>query len=207
MLGNLLKLYVKENDRSAGMNMRDERTIKLLCIRTIMKSEPETMELSEFLSEFNKESDRGAALNAAAVLDDWLGNILGEFFADNRSGKDLISGFNAPLGTFAAKVTAAHALGLIQDNEFREITLIRKIRNEFGHSWRGVSFESDKVAHLVNQLPWCGSPEFEAKSTPRARFNSVIAILLADLMWRARLVKKERRVVKLWSNKIRGNDA
>lgn len=172
-----------------------------------MKSEPETMELSEFLSEFNKESDRGAALNAAAVLDDWLGNILGEFFADNRSGKDLISGFNAPLGTFAAKVTAAHALGLIQDNEFHEITLIRKIRNEFGHSWRGVSFESDKVAHLVNQLPWCGPPEFEAKSTPRARFNSVIAILLADLMWRARLVKKERRVVKLWSNKIRGNDA
>ncbi len=207
MLGNLLKLYVKENDRSAGMNMRDERTIKLLCIRSIMKSEPETMELSEFLSEFNKESDRGAALNAAAVLDDWLGNILGEFFADNRSGKDLISGFNAPLGTFAAKVTAAHALGLIQDNEFREITLIRKIRNEFGHSWRGVSFESDKVAHLVNQLPWCGPPEFEAKSTPRARFNSVIAILLADLMWRTRLVKKERRVVKLWSNKIRGNDA
>ncbi|OLF74982.1 hypothetical protein AWH60_10135 [Pseudoalteromonas haloplanktis] len=30
MLGNLLKLYVKENERSAGMNMRDERTIKLL---------------------------------------------------------------------------------------------------------------------------------------------------------------------------------
>ena len=30
MLGILLKLYVKENERSAGMNMRDERTIKLL---------------------------------------------------------------------------------------------------------------------------------------------------------------------------------
>ena len=30
MLGNLLKLYVKENERSAGMNMRDERIIKLL---------------------------------------------------------------------------------------------------------------------------------------------------------------------------------
>ncbi|MGL1040403.1 hypothetical protein ACSTDR_21670, partial [Vibrio vulnificus] len=132
---------------------------------------------------------------------------LREFFADNKSGKDLISGFNAPLGTFSAKVTAAHALGLIQDNEFREITLIRKIRNEFGHSWRGVSFESDKVAHLVSQLPWCGPPEFEVNSTPRARFNSVIAILLADLMWRSRLVKKEQRVVKLWSNKIRENDA
>jgi hypothetical protein len=30
MLGNLLKLYVKENERSVGLNMCDERTIKLL---------------------------------------------------------------------------------------------------------------------------------------------------------------------------------
>ncbi|ELV8627167.1 transcriptional regulator [Vibrio cidicii] len=172
-----------------------------------MKSESETMELAEFLNEFNKESDRGAALNAAAVLDDWLGGILGAFFADNKSGRELISGFNAPLGTFAAKATAAHALGLIQDNEYREITIIRKIRNEFGHSWRGVSFESDKVSHLVNQLPWCGPSEFEATSTSRGRFNFMIAILLADLMWRARLVEKDQRVVNTWSNKARGNDA
>ena len=30
MLGNLLKLYKIENERSAGINMRGERTIKLL---------------------------------------------------------------------------------------------------------------------------------------------------------------------------------
>lgn len=35
-----------------------------------MQQEPEMRDLSEFLNEFNKESDRGAALNAAAVLDD-----------------------------------------------------------------------------------------------------------------------------------------
>ena len=38
MLGNLLKLYVKENERSAGMNMRDERTIKLLCFIVLSRS-------------------------------------------------------------------------------------------------------------------------------------------------------------------------
>lgn len=109
-----------------------------------MQQETELIELNEFLKEFNKESDRGAALNAAAVLDDWLKNILEAFFADTKSGKELVSGFNAPLGTFAAKATAAHALGLLQDNEYQEITLIRKIRNEFGHSWRGINFESQK---------------------------------------------------------------
>lgn len=85
--------------------------------------EPEIKELNDFLSEFNKESDRGAALNAAAVLDDWLGNILSEFLASNKSSEALLNGFNAPLGTFSAKAAAAHALGLLQDNEFEEITI------------------------------------------------------------------------------------
>jgi len=134
-------------------------------------SEPEMNELSEFLYEFNKESDRGATLNA-------------------------------PLGTFASKATAAHPLGLIQDNEFREIKLIRKIRNEFGHSWKGVNFESEKVLKLANQLPWCGPAELEETSNSRTRFNAAIAILLTDLMWRSRLIKKEKLKTKVYPNKM-----
>lgn len=171
-----------------------------------MKSEQEVVDLYEFLDEFNRESDRGAVLNAAAVLDEWLGNILRAFFTDNKSGKELIFSFNAPLGSFSAKATAAHALGLIEDNEYQEITLIRKIRNEFGHSWRGVSFKSERVVHLANELPWCGPAEYESNTNPRSRFNFMVAILLSDLMWRARLVKKEQRVPKVWSNKMRGHD-
>ena len=165
--------------------------------------EPEMRDLSEFLTEFNKESDRGATLNAAAVLDDWLEKIIESFLCDNKSAKDLVSGFNAPLGTFSSKASAAHAFGLIEDNEFREISLIRKIRNEFGHSWKGVSFESDKVAHLTSQLPWCGPAELENESNARQRFNFAIAILLTDLMWRSRLVAQNKLRTKTWSNKSR----
>jgi len=165
--------------------------------------EPEMQELSEFLTEFNRESDRGATLNAAAVLDDWLEKIIGSFLCDNKSAKDLLNGFNAPLGTFSAKASAAHAFGLIEGNEFHEISLIRKIRNEFGHSWKGVSFESDKVAKLTNQLPWCGPTELESESSARQRFNFAIAILLSDLMWRSRLVAKNKLSTKAWPNKSR----
>lgn len=116
-----------------------------------MNTEIEITELSEFLHEFNKESDRGAVLNAAAVLDDWLAKVLQSFLADNKSSKELLEGFNAPLGTFSAKAAAAHALGLIQDNEYKEITIIRKIRNEFGQGsqWgqvtMGSGFQVDKL--------------------------------------------------------------
>lgn len=168
-----------------------------------MKHEPELKELSDFLAEFNKESDRGAALNAAAVLDEWLGNILKEFFVDNKSSKKILDGFNAPLGTFSARVTAAHALGLIEDNEIKEINIIRSIRNEFGHKWKGVSFENQKIKDLTNNLPWLGPKELETESTPRTRFNVAVAILLTDLLWRTRLVKSEKRCSKTWPNKSR----
>lgn len=168
------------------------------------KSEPEVEQLGKFLSTFNKESDRGAALVAASMLDDRLQEILAGFFIESSAAKDLIAGFNAPLGTFASRTSAAMALGLIQENEFKEINLIRKIRNEFGHGWEPLTFNSEVVAVHVKKLPWLGPAEFEKASSNRERFNAAVAILLTDLMWRTRLVSLERRETKIWPNKSRG---
>lgn len=165
--------------------------------------EPEVAQLSAFLSSFNKESDRGAALVAASMLDERLEEILRSFLVESAATRDLLSGFNAPLGTFSSRASAALALGLIQENEFKEITLIRKIRNDFGHGWEPMSFSSDPVAKLTAQLPWLGPAEHEAGATLRARFNAAVSILLTDLLWRVRLVRKEQRSFRVWSNKAR----
>ena len=167
-------------------------------------AEPELEQLGKFLATFNRESDRGAALVAASILDDRLQEILAAFFIESSAAKDLIAGFNAPLGTFSSRASAASALGLIQENEFKEITLIRKIRNEFGHGWEALTFESEKVSAHARRLPWLGPAEYEVTSDNRARFNAAVAILLTDLMWRVRLVSSERRKAKVWPNKSRG---
>lgn len=168
-----------------------------------LSEQPEVGEFAVFLAQFNRESDRGAALTAAAMLDDRLKDILSAFLANTKTAKELLSGFNAPLGTFSSRISAAHALGLLQDNEFKEITLIRKIRNEFGHSWKGVSFSSGKVADLCKELPWLGPSETERAASPRTRFSFALAILLNDLLWRARLVSNERRQIRTWTNTSR----
>ena len=175
----------------------------LLGVSRMKDIEPEIQQLGHFLSEFNKEGDRGAALVAASMLDERLEEILSNFLIDTPTSKELLHGFNAPLGTFSARAAAAHSLGLIQENEFKEITVIRKIRNEFGHGWKTISFESGRVADLCRQLPWLGPAEYEAGATARARFNAAIAILLTDLLWRVRLVYKERRELKAWPNRAR----
>lgn len=168
---------------------------------TLSGSEPEVRQLADFLSAFNRESDRGAALVAASMLDDRLQDILLNFFLDARTSNDLLSGFNAPLGTFAARAAAARALGLIQANEFDEITLFRRIRNVFGHGWGSLSFSADPIRALAMKLPWCGPRELEGQSgDARSRFNFAIAALLLDLMWRTKLVARERRTARQWSN-------
>lgn len=177
---------------------------KLGVMKPTRQSEPEVEELGAFLASFNKESDRGAALVAAAMLDDRLQQILYAYMIESAAAKELVSGFNAPLGTFAARASAAVALGLIEQGEFREITLIRQIRNEFGHEWSPLTFEAESIAAHVKKLPWLGPPEFEATSDGRARFNAAVAILLTDLMWRVRLVSRERRTPRTWPNKSRG---
>ena len=166
-------------------------------------TEPEVETLGRFLNEFNKESDRGAALVAASMLDERLKEILRSYFIATKASQDLLFGFNAPLGTFSARASAAFVLGLIQENEFKEITLIRKIRNEFGHGWEPQSFDSGSVASLCGQLPWLGPAEYEKEATARARFNAAVAILLTDLLWRVRLVAKEQRVARVWPHKAR----
>lgn len=159
--------------------------------------------LGEFLDQFNEESGRGAALIAASFIDQRLREILTGFMAQIRDIDELFDGPTAALGTLSARALAAHALGLIQENEFDEISLIRRIRNEFGHKWQGVSFESGKVADLVDQLPWLGPAELEAGAKRRSRFNFAVGILMTDLLWRVQLVEKERRVERKWPNRAR----
>ena len=117
-------------------------------------------------------------------LDGLLKSILASFLRKTKSSHDLLEGSNAPLGTFPAGASACHALGLIQDNEFDEITKIRKVRNEFGHQWKGVNFDSERIRDLVGALPWDGPQEYEAETRRRSRFTTAAVMLQVDLMWR-----------------------
>lgn len=164
---------------------------------------PEVHKLQEFLAVFNSETDRGAALVAASMLDERLQEILTAFFVKSQEVSDLLAGFNAPLGTLSSRASVTLALGLLQRNEFKEITLIRKIRNEFGHGWEPMSFSSNRIAGLTRQLPWLGPTEYEVSSTLRTRFNFAVSVLLTDLVWRVRLVEQEKRTCRVWPNKVR----
>ncbi len=134
----------------------------------------------EFLGEFQKETDRGAALVGAALIDSRIERLLLSHFADERIAQDLLNGGNAPLGSFSARLKMAYGLGLITELEYKECDTIRKIRNEFAHQVHGLTFLAPKLTDLTNNLR-ANTPNGERfKGNPRQLFiNSVIMVSLS----------------------------
>lgn len=152
----------------------------------------EIIKMNEYLSHIRQDSDRGAVLSFAAVIEERLKEVILLFLMENKSSLKLLDGFNAPLGTFSAKILMAHALGLISDKEFKEIQTLRKIRNRFAHSLEKIDFETDDIKSMLYTLPTLGNSE-EFKNNSRAFFYHWASILLARLLWRNKFSLIEKR--------------
>ena len=133
------------------------------------------------------------------MLDDKLRGALDAFLVEGNAASRLLDDGNAPLGTLSARADACVALGLIDDFEHAEITLVRKVRNEFAHGLHGTNFQTEPIrgycANLKSDLPeGAGHPT----NDPRFRFINSVVSLVSRLYYRSEWVGRERRVAKEW---------
>jgi mannitol operon repressor len=105
-------------------------------------------------------------------------DTLAAFLIKNASAEVLLSGFNAPLGTFSARIAACHALGLISDHEADQSTILRRVRNEFAHEVE-VTFDSGRVKGLCNNL---SVPDRDKDAKPRAKFMKSAMSMLIQML-------------------------
>jgi DNA-binding MltR family transcriptional regulator len=159
----------------------------------------DTLDLDSFLRELQRESDRGLALVAAALIDEKLLETLQSFMCECKAAEKLLVQAHAPLGTFSSRIEACFALGLIDEFEYQEITLLRKVRNEFAHSKHGMSFQNEQVKSLCSSFqshlpPGTDIPTDDA----RFRFINATVTLVLRLYYRAGWVSPERRKTKSW---------
>jgi hypothetical protein len=159
--------------------------------RSLAETHPHLKGFTEFLAEFNKETERGAALAAAAMIDDQLGRTIEAFLVPNKGSKALLDGFNAPLGSFSARIAAAFGLGLISEVEYRECEILRKVRNEFAHQIK-VSFMTDKVVSLCTQLQLSAKNYGDVHVDTRGQFTTAATALILHLTNRPHHVEKRR---------------
>lgn len=94
----------------------------------LSNTHPHLKEFEPFLDDLNRESERGAVLISVSYLERQLKEIVSAFLCEGDASARLLEGFNAPLGTFAARAAAAAALGLVSGREYRELETISTLR-------------------------------------------------------------------------------
>lgn len=114
--------------------------------------DPDFDSTNRFQQLVRKHDDRGLALALAAFAEDTLGRLLLIYLIDGKQAKNLVEGFNAPLGTLATRVKAAYAMGLLTPEQYEDLEIARKIRNEFAHNWEGVSLDRPDIKSMIGQL-------------------------------------------------------
>ena len=165
--------------------------------RSLAEKHPHLAGFVPFLDDLNKESERGAVLIASAYIEDQLSQIIAAFLIESVCRKQLLEGFNAPLGTFSARATAAEALGLISEEEYCDLTSIRKIRNEFAHSHRA-TFSNVRVVQMCGNLKHSAKDYGGVVVDARAQFTTAAVALILQFTNRPQYVSRKRLKREAW---------
>jgi len=119
----------------------------------LAKSELEKIEeFQDFRTSLTSETDRGSVLMAAAFIEDKLLQMLKDFMVKNKSIQKKIFEGNGALATFSSKIQMAYLLGLIPKNIFDDLNILKRLRNDFAHNAKPISFKTDYVKDRCNAL-------------------------------------------------------
>ena len=120
-------------------------------LEKFLEDHPEHRRAYELFQEMADETPRGMVLIIAAEMDRMLGLAIRYFLNDGAGLKELDKDNQGPISTFSSKINLAHALGIISDEEHRDLHLIRKVRNEFAHS-SSVSLFDHSISARIGEL-------------------------------------------------------
>jgi len=137
-------------------------------------------EVIQFRETLSDETDRGAALMAAAFLDDRLRLLIEKRLVPAKNITSEAFEFNGPLGSFSSRINFAFLLGLIPKNARRDLHLVRQIRNKFAHNAGPLDFDNKDVAQLCDALALHAVlPSFSAGSKFRRSVMRLLSIITA----------------------------
>jgi DNA-binding MltR family transcriptional regulator len=98
------------------------------------------------------QGDRSVAIVGAAYLDTVLELLLRNFLVEDENALGKLFDQDRPLSTFSARINMSYCLGLLTRSEYRELDLIRQIRNHFAHQLHGVAFDDPVISDKCRAL-------------------------------------------------------
>lgn len=147
----------------------------------VAKDESKLDSLNRFMRLIGKQDERAMVLSLATFIEDTLGRLLLAYFRDCKATRELIEGFSAPLGTLGSRIKAVYAVGLVTEEQFKDMEILRKIRNQFAHNWEGVSLERNDIAAMVGQLSGYSFDGDPAQSAGKDRLLGTLSVCCIEL--------------------------
>lgn len=164
---------------------------------------PHLKDFGQYLKFSKTESPRGKVLVSTGYMEEQLKQVLAAFMLEVGAAENLIGGSgNAPLGTFSARIAACYALGLISEREHHDLTLMRRIRNDFAHNML-VNFETPSVVGRCRELHFSAKDYTredgsEVVMTSAGQFMSAAAGVILNLTNRPAYVSRRRLTYGNW---------
>ena len=127
-----------------------------------MRRDTLTTQFSLVWELLKSESIRGSVIVAAAIHDDVLKQILLKRLVSQHSNSDpLFDGPNAPIGNMSARIELAYRVACISSNLRESLHVERKLRNEFAHLSKPISFDNQSVRDRTEHLFHLNRPFIE----------------------------------------------
>lgn len=98
-----------------------------------------------------QERGRGAVLVGVARVDAALERLLQAVLLPSPGRSDSLFQTDRPLGSFGARISLAHRLGLIETAVERALHTLRRVRNAFAHSSDSASLSDPAYAERLTQ--------------------------------------------------------
>ncbi len=131
---------MSENLMSAKFRGHDDI---LRNLKAMMKGGFSKVDHQDYVNYLREESDRGAIILAATLVDDALQEALKRHLTGlNSDEKTRIFDYNGPLGSFSSRIIMAQGLGFFTRTTRKQIDIIREMRNVAAHAHLLVNFDA-----------------------------------------------------------------
>lgn len=104
------------------------------------------------VDEMEANPDRPAAIVMASLVETRLTLALDAVMEDHPNIKKDIFRPSGPLGSFSAKTDIALLFGFISPDAYRDLVLLRRIRNEFAHKLAPITFDTEPIKSMTTNF-------------------------------------------------------
>lgn len=137
------------------------------------------LEIDKINESLRQETERGCVVIAAAFLDEKLTELLNKITTGNSTIKKELFDATGPLGSFSGKIKIAYCFGLISDEAYHDLNVVRFIRNKFAHLSVSLTLRDEKLAAKCSSLRLPGIMDFSP--IPRLAFTNSVAAIVSEI--------------------------